>query len=128
MRGISKTKFCKGTNIPKRSGNFSAFSVMRMHFKTRTIHIVMRDGQFIVGNHTPLSALVPVQVEWLMINDPNFDRYRQVGTHTYRGKQYEVTRSIYKSPVANIWDEGDIWRMEETINTEGDFDYNFPEY
>lgn len=129
MNGTSKTKFCKGTNIPKHSGNFSAMHARYLHYKTREYEITLRDGILFVGEHTQLDQLVPSAVGWLMLNDPNFKEYRQEGEHSFGGKKYDASRIITKSIFASEnYYIGSPWKLRETIDTEGDFNYNFPEY
>ena len=120
MKGTSKTKFCKGTDIPKHSGNFSP---IRMHWQSRTYYIEQKDGALLIGNGTPANKVLPEPLIWLMLHDPNFKSYEQRGTHTRNGKKYTSFRLIHKKYTSM---SGFV--MTEQIDTEGDFDYNFKNY
>lgn len=120
MKGTSKTKFCKGTSIPKHSGNFSPIG---MHWCSRTWSVMLVNGALVIGEDTPASAVLPQQLIWLMLNDPNFKSYEQRGTHTHNGKQYTCCRSVFKRFTSFAG-----FSLVEQIDTEGEFTYEFPEY
>lgn len=128
MNGISKTKCCKGTDIPKRSGNYSFQNSLayQKHYQRRDYPVTNKNGCITVGNATPLVSIFPEHVIWLMENDPNFKEYRQEGTHTENGKQYRCGRTITKQ-FSSAYGASD-WLMSEWITTDGDFDYTFREY
>ena len=124
MYGTSTDKFCKGTNIPKHSGNFSKF---RMHYCTQSYRVELRNGELIVGTHTPATSLFSHALIELMITDPNFRMYEQKGVHTFNGKKYNCWKRINKSLLSECSLRPDF-TYYECIDTEGDFEYTFPEY
>ena len=130
MKGTSKTKFCKGTDIPKRSGNYSYFNSdeYKMHYQSKEYPVKRNSGgTWIVGDRTPLNNILPEQLVWLVDNDPNFYGYKEKGTHTHCGKKYDCERSINKCLLGSKYGLPD-YKLYICINTQGDFNYNFPEY
>lgn len=131
MRGTSKTKFCKGTDIPKHSGNYSYTTVHYASVRKQTWRVWSQGGTLVVGQNTPLASLMSQSIVELAMNDPYFDTYVQKGTHTHGDKQYEAYKSLHKN--YSFCAEKYSWRnynftYEETIYTDGDFEYNFPNY
>ena len=129
MRGTSKTKFLKGTNTPKHSGNYSYINSdeYRFHYQQMQYPISVINGRLILGGNTPLDKVMPEQLCWLMMNDPNFESYRETGTHTYGAKKYDCERTIRRSIIGERSGMHKFY-MNICINTRGDFKYNFPEY
>ena len=128
-QGISRNKFCKGTGIPKRSGNFSQITLHYQSLQHQTWRIWYQGGHLVVGNHTPLLALFPAAIVELVMNDELFSTYEQRGYKTINGKKYEIVRSITRFAGAEI--RGYLhfnFIYREAIYTDGDFDWNFPEY
>lgn len=124
MYGTSTTKFCKGTNLPKHSGNFSK---IHMHYSTQSYRVDLQNGELIVGTHTRAASIFSTALIELMLTDPNFRMYEQKGTHTYNGKKYTCWKRICKS----LFSENSLrpdFTYYECIDTEGDFTYTFPEY
>lgn len=121
MKGISKTKFIKGTDIPKRAGNFSPCT---MRWETRSYPVHMIDGELIVGNSTPLRNVMGAYVEQMVLHDPFFDSVTLKGKHTFNGKQYEAEKLLTRSRFGKMYD----FAYREGIDTEKEFKYIFPEY
>lgn len=126
MKGTSTTKFCKNGQ-PKHSGNFSYETVHRNSLQSKDYRVHLRDGKLIIGEHTPLESKFPEQLVWLALNDPNFNSCIRTGTVPYNGKRYEARQRLtrYESQYAYL-DYKFMYREE--VYTDGDFDYNFPEY
>lgn len=123
MKGVSKDKFIKGTDIPKRAGNFSH---VRMRWETRSYPVRYDEikGELIVGDHTPLRNVMGTYVEQMVLHDPYFKSVTQKGTHTFNGKKYEAEKSLTRSRYCAFRD----YTYREGIDTEKDFHYEFPEY
>lgn len=129
MNGISTTKFCKGTDIPKRSGNFSPMTVHYNSRRERTYHVYFQAGELIVGEHTPLEHLLPLPVVLLALHDEHFEEYRQQGVHTINGKEYEAHKTLRKVTTFGTRS----WRnyrftYTETIYTDYEIKHDFPNY
>ena len=123
MTGTSKTKFCKGTDIPKHSGNYST---MRMHFTQREYPMQPnKDGLMIIGEHTPASCYLPVECLALMETDKFFKDYRRQGVYKHGGKEYKCWMDISKRIFTGYGASDYIFRM--SIDTEGEFNFEFPE-
>ena len=123
MKGISKDKFCKGTDIPKRSGNFSP---MRMHFQQREYPMERnKDGLMIIGTHTPACCYLPMELLELMGKDRFFKNYRREGVYKHGGKEYKCYMEIYKTAFSGYGMPDYKFRM--CIDTERDFEFEFPE-
>lgn len=125
MKGTSKTKFCKGTDIPKHSGNYSYYNsdAYKLHYQTQSYRVWKNEyGEIIVGNGRYLRDIISPELERLMLDDPNFQEYRQKGQFRYGAQLYDSDRTVIKNFL------NDDWTLTETINTRGDFKYNFPEY
>ena len=124
MTGTSKTKFCKGTDIPKHSGNFSYLNsdLHRLHYVTRTYKITRINGVLFVGDHTPLEQIIP-GLEALILGDPNFRSYRQDGQTRVGLGTYDSVRTVTKSLLK---DGG--YTLTETINTRGEFTWHGKDY
>ena len=127
-QGISKDKFCKGTGIPKRSGNFSAFSIHQSSMQSKDYKVRVVDGRLIVGEHTPLVDVLGAAVVAAIQADPYFNSYRQEGVKTINGKQYEAHRILTKFNARFSYLSDIKYLLREEIFTELDFDYNFAEY
>lgn len=129
MKGISKDKFCKGTDIPKRSGNFSSQTVHYQSLQSRDYHVNLRNGRLIVGENTPLEDVMP-GIEQLALSDPYFESYTQKGTHTHSKKKYEARKTLTKREKHYeycTWLNYDfVYR--EMIYTDNEFDYQFKNY
>ena len=129
MKGVSQTKFCKGTNIPKHSGNFSPATIHYRSLQSKDYHVRLHNGVLIVGENTPLEQVMP-NIEQLALLDPYFEQYTQRGTHTHNGKQYEAQKTLTKHKEHYQycdWLNYDfIYR--EMIYTDYEFDYRFPNY
>lgn len=122
MKGISTTKFCKGTELPKHSGNYSP---IRMHFCQRTYPICKReDGMVIIGKGTLAQTIIPQSLIDLMYNDKFFKTYRREGKYKRNGLEYNCWMDINRC-LFNSLSEFDF-RL--SIDTRGDFEYEFPEY
>ena len=129
MKGVSTTKFLKGTDIPKRSGNFSYSTVHYHSLQSNDYHVKLRDGVLIVGEHTPLGKVMP-GVEQLALSDPNFEQYTRKGFVPYKGKKYEARQTLTKREKHYEycdWMNYDyIYR--EMIYTDNEFNFTFKNY
>ena len=123
MKGVSKTKFCKLTGEPKRSGNYSP--ALHMHFCRRTYCVYLRDGEFYV-ERTPAKNLLPPAIIELMLTDRFFKCYEQEGVYEHAGKKYKCWRKVFKPFIRGYGCSEFNFSME--IDTEGDFEFVFPEY
>ena len=133
MTGTSKTKFCKGTTIPKHSGNFSAFM---MHYQSKSYPLELHeyidsDGYkskawFI--NNTPASGTLPQDVIALLSHDKFFKFYEREGIykHPETGKEYTCTMRICRTFLRGYGMPE--FKFTLGIDTRGDFKFNFPEY
>ena len=129
MRGVSKDKFCKGTTIPKRSGNFSYTTVHYQSLQSKDYHVKLRDGVLIVGENTPLEKVMP-GVEQLALSDSYFEQYTQRGVHTHNGKKYEARKTLTKREKHYEycdWMNYD-YVYREIIYTDNEFNYTFKNY
>lgn len=127
MRGFSKTKFCKDGR-PKMSGNYSEYTLHRLSLQSKDYDVHECDGILIVGDHTPLTKLMPPAVMELALTDPHFSTYIEDGYRTVMGKRYEAHVRLTKFSFKTCYREGGWFVYREEIYTDGDFDYNFPEY
>ena len=127
MRGTSKDKFIKGTNIPKHAGNFAAYHTV-CYWATKDYPVNIKDGLLIVGQNKRLSDIktMPKEVEWLALNDPNFKQYRQEGEFTFNNKQYKVYATLTKSSFGLYGLTPFTYR--EAVQTKKEFEYKFPNY
>ena len=123
MQGVSKDKFCKGTDVPKHAGNFSPCREIYKHYKRATYPIRVENGCMIIGNHTPVEAVLDAHLICLIQDDPYFNRYEQKGTHTFNGTKYPASKSVYRSLI-----DPKLLIYEESISTNGDFTWEFPDY
>ena len=128
-KGTSRDKFCKGTDIPKHAGNFSASTIHYQSLQQKDYKVRMKDGQLIVGDHTPLSDILPEALVTLAITDPNFKTYSQSGEHSHNEKKYEAYRTLTKFSAFGWHSYLDYsFILHIGIYTNGDFDYQFPNY
>lgn len=116
---------------PKRAGNFSYEVFRDQHMQTRDYKVWRNDdGNLIVGDHTPLSAIYSDGIYTEAMTNPRFDEYIERGVKTVRCKKYNAERRLtkftphYKSSILFYYEF--IYR--ETIYTDGDFTYEFPDY
>lgn len=114
---------------PKRAGNWSAQSYFYSSLQVKDYRVFERNGVLIVGDHTPLTTLLPAEVVWLAQNDPNFAEYKQDGTQPHDGKNYQARRILtrFKSVGTELYCG---WRylLRLEIFNEHEFVYEFPEY
>lgn len=128
-KGTSRDKVCKGTNIPKHSGNYSYSTIHHQSLQSKDYHVRLKDGKLIVGDHTPLTKIFPAELVQLALTDENFKLYCQTGTHTHGGKQYEANRSLSKFNACGWHTYLDYqFTLRVEIYTDGDFEYTFPDY
>ena len=128
-KAVSATKFTKAGE-PKRSGNWSASTVHAQSLQSRDYRVKLVDGQLIVGDHTPLAYVmdqVGAIVEELVTNDVYFSQLVRDGHKTIRGKKYESRKTLKRIHLQYSMDNV-LYIYREEIYTDGDFDYNFPEY
>lgn len=131
-KGISKTKFTKAGD-PKRSGNWSALTIHQQSLQSRDYRVWIKtyeDGiqVLMVGDHTPLASLMGEQLASLALSDPYFQSYYREGVKTMGKKKYDANMRLCKSKWnGNLFVK--TWGIyREEIYTDGDFDYQFPEY
>ena len=127
-QGISKDKFCKGTDIPKRSGNYSPTTIHFQSLQVRDYKVRLIDGHLIVGERTPLTEIFKPDVVMAILNDRHFNSYRQEGVKTINGKRYETHRILTKYDARFSYLNEIKYLLREEIYTDFDFDYNFKEY
>ena len=133
LRGkcASETKFTK-SGEPKRSGNWSYQKVHQMNLQSRdyrVCEVVFESGIkcLIVGDNTPLAQLMGEIVATLAMNDEHFDSYTRKGYKTVGVKKYEAKMVLTKANcLYSYMNYKFLYR--EMIYTDGDFNYNFPEY
>ena len=134
LRGkcASETKFTK-SGEPKRSGNWSYQKFHQMNLQSRDYRVrevVYESGIkcLIVGDNTPLAQLMGEIVATLAMNDEHFDSYIRKGYKTVGVKKYEAQMVLRKANC--LYDYLDKYKFiyREMIYTDGDFNYNFPEY
>lgn len=128
-KGISATKFTKDGE-PKRSGNWSVSTIHYQSLQFRDYQVRYENGRLIVGDHTPLADVMGkmgYEIEELAKNDEYLKAISREGYAPIGGKKYEsrkiLTRTLRRY---SIYDVRYVYREE--IYTDGDFDYNFPEY
>lgn len=135
-KGISATKFTKAGE-PKRSGNWSAEKVHYQSLQYKDYEVMYKEDEsgikhLVIGDHTLLSSVMGEGVAALAMFDKHFDSYVQSGEYhgIQNGKGYEAHRSLTKRKVIHAWYPGEAptFTYRETIYTDGDFTYNFPEY
>lgn len=126
-RGISQKLTKDGK--PKHAGNWSAQTIHIQSLQSRDYHVKRIDGELIVGDHTPLSQILGETVAQLVASNERFNAYVECGTKTVGRKQYDAERSIrrYLPYGSHVWIDFEFIYREQ-IYTDGDFDYNFPEY
>lgn len=131
-KGVSETKFTK-TGEPKRSGNWSYQKVHQMNLQSkdyRVREVTFESGikRLIVGDNTPLAQLMGEMVATLAMNDEYFESYTRKGYKTVGVKKYEAQMVLRKANC--LYDYLDKYKFiyREMIYTDGDFNYNFPEY
>lgn len=131
-KGISTTKFTKSGD-PKRSGNWSAETIHYQSLQSKDYPVWVKTYEngiqvLMVGENTPLSYLMTEQLMSLALNDPYFDMYRREGEKTVGGKKHTACMTLRKSKGSRIWLQDRFGTYREEIYTDGDFDYQFPEY
>lgn len=130
-KGVSETKFTKAGE-PKRSGNWSYQKVHQMNlqskdYRVREITFESRIKCLIVGDNTPLAQLMGETVATLAMNDEHFESYTRKGYKTVGVKKYEAKMVLTKANcLYSYMNYKFLYR--EMIYTDGDFNYNFPEY
>lgn len=127
-KGVSRTKTCKGTNLPKHSGNYSYSSIHALFLQSKEYRVTLKDHHLIIGNNTPLSDVFEPTLLAAIESDPLFESYTQRGTHTYGNKQYEAQRTLTRFRPRYAYLEDIRYLYREQIYTDGDFDYIFPNY
>lgn len=128
QRGYSKDKFCKGTGRPKMSGNYSEYTLHHLSLQSKDYEVHECEGTLIVGDHTLLSKIMPSAIVELALTDPHFGYYVREGYKMVYGKKYEVRARLTKHHFKTFYAESGWFVYREEIYTDGDFDYNFPEY
>ena len=126
-KGVSKDKLTKDGR-PKRAGNFSYSTIHHQSLQSRDYYVVLKDGQLIVGEHTPLSQVMGDLIATLALTDAHFGSYVQDGEKTVAGKKHEAHRRLTRYNARYSYLDAIRFIYREEIYTDGDFDYNFPEY
>lgn len=128
-KAVSATKFTKAGE-PKRSGNWSYSTVHHQSLQSRDYRVRYENGRLIVGDHTPLADIMGKMgyaIEELARNDEYLKSIHREGYASIRGKKYQSSKLLTRVNLQySIDDVRYIYREE--IYTDGDFDYNFPEY
>jgi hypothetical protein len=128
-KGISATKFTKAGE-PKRSGNWSVSTVHYQSLQSRDYRVKINDGRLIVGDYTPLADVMGKMgytIEELARNDEYLKEIVREGYTPIRGKKYESRKRLTRVHLQYSMDKV-VYIYREEIYTDGDFDYNFPEY
>ena len=118
------------SGMPKHSGNFSYATFHKQSLQSMDYRVKRAaNGHLIVGDHTPLLSILPTAVVSLAMHDPSFDSIKLRWHKTINGKQYEACKRLTRqsSYGAKCWLDFEFIYREE-IYTDGEFDYNFPEY
>ena len=124
MLGVSKDKFIKGTDIPKHSGRFSP---VRMHFCAKEYRMEPNeDGVMIIGKGTIATTILPENIIEAITKDKFFKSYRREGIYKHDGKEYPCWMDVHKSFISGYGMADYSFRL--SIDTKGEFDFNFPEY
>ena len=128
-RGVSATKVCKHTGKPKRAGNFSYATIHRLSLQFKDYPVTMRNDELIVGDHTPLMCVMPRAVVELALTDTHFDVYIESGIVKHGGQEYEAHRRLTRNALygRSIWSHN-LFKLRLEVYTDGEFDFNFPEY
>ena len=134
-KGVSRDKFTKDGR-PKHSGNFSYQAVHVNSLQSKDYRVTMKkdkDGDpiLIVGNSTPLLAVMPAAVVELAMHDKFLETIVRSGLAEIRGKKYESRKTLTRFKVYyNFWtpEERVLFIYREEIWTDGDFIYEFPNY
>lgn len=126
-KGTSRDKLTKDGQ-PKHSGNWSYSTIHSQSLQHQEYHVRRINGELIVGDHTPLSKIFSPGIVF-ETNNPHFSSYTERGTKTVGIKQYEARRTLWR-----FWAYGSHMYLNyefvyrEEIYTDGDFNYNFPNY
>lgn len=131
-KGFSRSKFTK-TGDPKRAGNWSANTIHSQSLQYRDYRVWVQKYEsgievLMVGDKTPLASLMGEAVASLAMKDPYFRSYYREGVKTVGTKQYEANMRLNKSKGSPIWLSLHWGIYREEIYTDGDFNYQFPEY
>lgn len=127
-KGTSRDKLTKDGQ-PKHAGNWSYSAIHNQSLQHQDYHVRRINGELIVGDHTPLNKIFSQAIADEATNNPYFAQYSEQGVKTVSGKQYEAQRSIRRCMAygAHMWMDYEFIYHEQ-IYTDGDFDYNFPNY
>lgn len=127
-KGVSRTKTCKGTDIPKHSGNYSYSAIHAAFLQSKEYRVTLQDHHLIVGESTPLAEVFEPALLSAIESDPYFESYTQRGVKTVGNKQYDAQRTLTKYKSRYNYLNNIKYLYREQIYTDGDFDYNFPNY
>ena len=125
-KGTSKTKVSK-CGEQKHAGNFSYQTIHYQSLQSKDYFVCNQNGVLIVGKETLLSELMGADVMQLALTDEHFSAYYQDGVKTIGNKEHEAHKRLTKIRSRYRYTEAEFIYREE-IYTDGDFDYDFPEY
>ena len=131
-KGVSETKFTK-SGQPKRSGNWSAATIHYQSLKSKDYPVWVKEFEsgikiLVVGEKTPLPYIMGEKAMTLALGDPHFDSYRRSGEKTVGNKPHEAHMTLTKSKIKYYIDKYRWGTLRMEIYTDGDFDFEFPEY
>lgn len=128
-RGKGTSRKLTKDGQPKHAGNWSFQAIHLQSLQSKDWHVRRVNGRLIIGDHTPVADVLGGMVEEIARSNEHFSEYVETGTKTVGRKQYDAQRSLkrFLPYGSHVWiDYEFIYR--EQIYTDGDFDYNFPEY
>lgn len=129
-RGKGTSRKLTKDGQPKHAGNWSFQAIHAQSLQSKDWHVKRgANGELIVGDHTPLWKIMGEAVATLAETNDRFNEYVECGKKEVGRKQYDAQRSLkrFLPYGSHVWiDYEFIYR--EQIYTDGDFDYNFPEY
>ena len=128
-RGKGTSRKLTKDGKPKHAGNWSAQTIHVQSLQSRDYHVRRIDGILIVGDHTKLSSILGEAIAILAENNKYFDQYVEKGQKIVGRKSYDAERSLRRFAARDSHSYLDFeFIYREQIYTDGDFDYNFPEY
>ena len=128
FRGKCESSTMAKSGRPKHAGNFSWHTHHEQSLRFKDYRVWRTaDGHLIVGEHTPLLSLVPTEVVQLAMFEPTFDNITLRWFKTVGGKRYDANKHLSRFNGGRGWNDFEFIYREE-IYTDGDFNYDFPNY
>lgn len=128
-RGKGTSRKLTKDGKPKRAGNWSFQAIHLQSLQSRDYHVRRINDTLIVGDHTKLSSILGEAVAVLAENNTRFDYYVEKGQKQVGLKKYDAERSLKRFAAKDSHSYLDFeFIYLEQIYTDGDFDYNFPDY